>query len=154
MIKSRVQIGDGSIVDTYDQYGLVYVSADTIYGPPLKPFEVTRYAEEEGEHVFMKTVSDSFSYKVQFFLQANSIQGINRKIRDFNQALYSETDGIKTFHRVNFYNDYKGVMISGVPSLIREADDFWIDPAGVQHSVAIVDWEIRVDKPSLCNFNL
>lgn len=155
MINVRLQIGDGEVLDTAEAYGLIYISADNFFAPPMKEFEVTTYPEEEGEHIYAKTVDDAFDYKVEWFIKADgSIGNANDVISKFNAQLYELADGVKTMKQVTFYNDYKQVKIVGIPSPISEASDFWRDKAGIQHDVVKVEWNIRVCKPSLCNFNL
>ena len=155
MIKVRLQIGDGDILDTADNYGLVYVSADKRFAAPLKAREVTSYPEEEGEHISPKSVDDAFDYKVTWFVKANgSLNNANDTIARFNSLLYTQVDDIKTFKKVSFYDDYKKVKIVGLPSPISEASAFWRDQSGKHHDVVCVEWTIRVSKPSLCDFNL
>lgn len=155
MIRVRLQIGDGNIADTADNYGLVYISADSRFDAPIKEFEKTSYPEEEGEHILAKTVSDAFDYKVTWFVKADgSLGNANAVIARFNSMLYTQDDDIKIFKQVSFYNDYKKVKIVGTPSPIQEATDFWRDAHGKQHDVVCVEWIIRVSKPSLCDFNL
>lgn len=155
MIRVRLQIGDGEILDTIDGYGLVYVSSDHRFDAPIKEFEKTSYPEEEGEHVLAKTVSDAFDYKVTWFVKADgSLGNANAVIARFNSMLYTQEGDVKTFKQVAFYNDYKKVKIVGTPSLIQEATEFWRDARGKQHDVVCVEWVIRVSRPSLCDFNL
>lgn len=155
MIKVRLQIADGGIFDTADKYGLVYISADSRFASPIKEFEKTSYAENEGENISPKTVDDAFDYKVTWFIKADgSLGNANDVIAEFNALLYDQVDDIKTFKRVTFYNDYKGVKIVGTPFPIAEATEFWRDQSGKQHDVVQVEWVIRVSKPSLCDFNL
>ena len=155
MIKVRLQIADGNIVDTADTYGLVYISADSRFAAPIKEFEKTSYPEQEGENILAKTVSDAFDYKVTWFVKADgSLGNANAVIVRFNSLLYTQEGDVKTFKQVTFYNDYKKVKIVGTPSLIQEATEFWRDANGKQHDVVCVEWVIRVSKPSLCNFNL
>lgn len=155
MIRVRLQIGDGDIVDTADNYDLVYVSADNRFDAPIKEFERTSYPEEEGEHILAKTVSDAFDYKVTWFIKADgSLENANAVIARFNSLLYTQEGDIKTFKQVILYNDYKKVKIVGTPSPIQEATEFWRDVRGRQHDVVCVEWIIRVSKPSLCDFNL
>ena len=156
MIKVRLQIGDrGTILDTIDGYGLVYVSSDNRFEAPIKEFDKTSYPEQEGENIIAKTVSDAFDYKTTWFVKADgSLGNANKVIADFNKSLYDTDGNIKTFKQVAFYNDYKKVKIVGTPSLIQEATEFWRDANGKQHDVVCVEWVIRVSKPRLCNFNL
>lgn len=154
MIKVRLKIADGAILDTVDGYGLVYVSSDHRFEAPLKEFEKTSYPEEEGEHILAKTVSDAFDYKVTWFIKADgSLDNANAVIARFNSLLYTQEGDVKTFKQVTFYNDYKKVKIVGTPTLIQEATEFWRDSQGKQHDVVCVEWVIRVSKPSLCDFN-
>jgi len=155
MIRVRLQIAGGNILDTADNYGLVYVSADNRFDAPIKEFEKTSYPEEEGEHILAKTVSDAFDYKVTWFVKADgSLGNANAIIARFNSLLYTQDGDIKTFKQVTFYNDYKKVKIVGTPSPIQEATEFWRDAKGKHHDVVCVEWIIRVSKPSLCDFNL
>lgn len=156
MLRVRLKIGDGAIKDTTD-YGLVYLSADHRFAPETKGFEATSYPEEEGEHILTKTVDAPFDYKVRFFIDAGgSLGNANDIIADFNSRLYHQDNGsdLKEFYQVEFYNDYKKVKIVGYPHPISEATDFWRDQAGHTSDVVVVEWTIRVIKPSLCDFNL
>ena len=155
MIKVRLQIGNGYILDTIDGYGLVYVSSDHRLEAPIKEFDKTSYPEQEGENIIAKTVSDAFDYKVTWFIKADgSLGNANKVIANFNKLLYTTDGKIKTFNQVTFYNDYKKVKIVGTPSLIQEVTEFWRDANGKQHDVVCVEWVIRVSKPSLCDFNI
>ena len=62
--------------------------------------------------------------------------------------------GSRTYNQVTFYNDYKRVKIVGYPNQISEATDFWRDSKNNTHDIVLVEWKIRVNKPSLCNFSL
>lgn len=155
MIKVRLQIDNGDILDTIDGYGLVYVSSDHRFEAPIKEFDKTSYPEQEGENIIVKTVSDAFDYKVKWFVKANgSLSNANAVIAKFNSLLYVQDGDIRTFKQVSFYNDYKKVKIVGTPSPIQEATEFWRDANGKQHDVVCVEWVIRVSKPRLCYFNL
>lgn len=154
MIKVRLQIGDGEILDSVDGYGLVYISADSRFCAPLKAFESTSYPEQEGENVITKAVDDAFDYKVTWLVKAdNSLANANATIERFNSMLYEQVGDVKTFKQVTFYNDYKRAKIVGIPFPIQEASEFWRDASGKQHDVVQVSWIIRVNKPSLCDFN-
>lgn len=153
MISSRIKIGSGKVQDMYNAFGLAYVSSDTLFSAPLKGREITSYPEEEGAHVSVKTVRDTFVYKVKLLVLGDTLSTINSQIDAFNEALMSQEGSILTFNRVTFYNDYKGVVIVGIPDTISAVDEFWIDPQGTRHDAAIVEWQITVDKPSACNFN-
>lgn len=154
MITVRLKIGDGDIKDTQD-YGLVYVSSDNCFGPEIKDMEVTSYPEQEGENVNPKTVDAAFDYKVKFYVKAEgSLENANQKIKAFNDLLYTKDGEVKTFNRVFFYNDYKKVLIVGYPKPISSAAQFWRDSSGEAFDVVVVEWTIRVNKPSLCDFNL
>lgn len=155
MIKVRLKIGSGNVVDT-TTYGLVYLSSDHRVAAPTKGFETTAYPEEGGEHILAKTVDDAFDYKVTFFIETTSLANANARIKAFNDLLYTQASGqdTKVFKEVTFYNDYKKVKIVGYPQPIDEAKEFWRDSKGNQQDVVVVEWTIRVIKPSLCDFNL
>lgn len=156
MIKVRLQIADGTIEDTADKYGLVYIKADNRFAAPLKGFETSKYAEQPGSNINPKTVEDEFDYKVEFFIRADGdIGNANAVIANFNALLYTQdADNIKTFKQVTFYNDYKKVKIVGYPSLISEATDFWRDSRGRAADVVCAEWTIKVNDPTLCDFNI
>ena len=155
MIRVRLQIGEGDVLDTIDGYELVYVSADKRFEAPLKEIEKSSYPEQEGENSFDKTVRDAFDYKVVWFIKTDgTIVNANRVIAAFNSRLYTQDGDIMTFKQVKLYDDYKKVLIVGRPSLISEATEFWRDANGKQHDVVCVEWVIRVSKPSLCDFNI
>ena len=154
-VRLKIGTGNGDPVDT-TTYGLVYLDSDKRVGAPTKGFEKTAYPEEEGEHIIPKTVDDAFDYTVKFFVQGTSLEDANAKIDAFNALLYTQEQGsdIKEFHPVEFYNDYKRHKIVGYPQPIAEAQDFWRDPKNQVNDVVIVEWTIRVIKPSDCDFSL
>lgn len=151
----RVRLGIEGIttqpLDT-ETWKLIYVSADNKVSAPIKPFEKTAYPEQEGENIYNKTVDDAFDYKVTWLIKAK-LNNANAIISDFNSKIMNNNNGIKEFRRVTFYNDYKKVKIVGIPSPISDATEFWRDANGKQHDIVMVEWTIRVDKPSLCDFN-
>ena len=155
MLTARIKIGDGQVVDT-QTYGLVYLDSDKVVGAPTKGFESTQYPEEEGEHIMPKTVDAAFDYKAKFFIQATTLQSANDRIAAFNAMLYTQEQGsdTKTFKQVEFYNDYKRHKIVGYPQPIAEATEFWRDMKNQINDVVIVELNIRVTKPSLCDFAL
>lgn len=155
MLTARIKIGAGSLVDTRD-YGLVYLDSDKRVGAPSKGFETTAYPEEEGEHILAKTVDAAFDYVVKFFIQADSLANANDKIAAFNAMLYTQASGsdTKEYKTVEFYNDYKRHKIVGYPHPIDEAQEFWRDQTNQLSDIIVVEWTIRVVKPSLCDFNL
>ena len=155
MLKVRLKIGDGEITDTL-AYGFVYLDSDRRVGPDSKGFESTAYPEEEGEHIIPKTVDAAFDYKVKFFIQGTSLEDANAKIDAFNKLMYTQEDesDVKTYKQVEFYNDYKRHKIVGYPLPISEATDFWRDLNNQVNDVVVVEWTIRVTKPSLCDFSL
>jgi len=155
MLTARIKIGDGQIVDT-QTYGLVYLDSDKVVGAPTKGFESTQYPEEEGEHTLAKTVDAAFDYKAKFFIQATSLKDANQRIAEFNAMLFTQASGsdTKTFKQVEFYNDYKRHKIVGIPQPMAEATEFWRDMKNQVNDVVIVELNIRVTKPSLCDFAL
>lgn len=154
MLKVRLKIGTGNKVYTDEAYGLVYLDSTKRVGPDQKDFESVSYPEEEGEYISPKTVDAPFDYKVKFFVQGTSLQDANKKIAAFNALLYSQVSGsdVKTYKQVAFYNDHKRHKIVGYPKEIHEAEKFWRDPTGLIGDVVVVEWTIRVTKPSLCEF--
>ena len=156
MIKVRLQLADGAIEASADKYGVVYLKADNRSAAPTKGFETSKYAEQPGSNINPKTVDDEFDYKVEFFVKANGDLGnANAVIANFNSLLYTQdADKIKTFKQVTFYNDYKKVKIVGYPTPIVEATDFWRDSNGNAADVVCVEWTIKVNDPTLCDFNI
>lgn len=161
MIKVRLQIGSGDILDTEEAYGFIYLDSDKRVGAPSKGFESTSYPEEDGEHIIPYSVDAAFDYKVKFFVQATSVANANAKIAAFNSALYDyitdENDNptpVKMYKQVTFYNDYKRHKIVGYPQEISEAEDFWRDRTNQVNDVVVIEWTIRVNKPSLCDFSI
>lgn len=160
MIRVRIQIGDDpEPKDTYDDYGLCYLDSDDRLAPPVKGFEKTAYPEEDGEHTDGKTVDDAFDYKVHFLVEAanSDKKNANTIIDVFNKALYTPSvtpdNDVKTYRRVTFFNDYKRVKITGYPSPIAEAMEFWRDKYGNVADAVKVELVIRVTDPQLCEFD-
>lgn len=165
MITVRLKIGNGPIEDTRnisipnseDKIKLVYISSDHRFAASLKDLDTTTYPEEEGEHIIPKAVDAPFDYKVTFYVDAEgTLENANQKIAAFNALLNTQNSytKVRTLNKVWFYNDYKKVLIVGYPKPISEATDFWRDSAGKAHDIVLVEWTIRVTKPSECNFNL
>lgn len=152
MLTAKIKIGSGNVVDT-QTYGLVYLDSDKVTGAPSKGFETTSYPEEEGEHIIPKTVDAAFDYKVKFFIQATSLKDANQRISEFNASLYTKSGDVKTYKQVEFYNIYKRHKIVGYPSEISEATEFWRDMKNQVNDVVVVEWNIRVNKPGLCDFS-
>lgn len=155
MLTARLKIGDGATTDTRT-YGLVYLSSDNVVGAPIKDIEETSYPEQEGVNISPKVVDASFDYKVTFFIQADSLESANAKITAFNNLLFTRPVGsdVKTLKKVEFYNDYKRHKIVGYPIPISEAKDFWRDRRDQVNDVVVIEWTIKVTKPSECVFNL
>lgn len=165
MLTARIKIGGGDEVDTRT-YGLIYLDSDKVVGPQSKGFESTQYPEEEGEHVIPKTVDAPFDYKVKFFIDPSVPAGqspadytVSQKIRAFNEALFNyaldpggQETSVKEYKKVEFYNVYKRHKIVGYPKEISEATEFWRDPSNQLNDIVVVEFTIRVVKPSECNF--
>lgn len=158
MITARIKIGTGTIVDTYEKYGMIYLSSDNRTEAPIKQRETTSYAEEAGEHTDPRTLSAAFDYKVKFLIEApnENLVNANAKIATFNKALYStqRDSDIRIFHEITFYNDYKRVKIVGIPLPIAEPEKFYRRQDGSSLDCVIVDFTIRVSDPTKCDFNL
>lgn len=155
MIKSRIKIGNGDILDFEYSFGFVQISSDNILGAPVKAFEQTTYPEQAGVNILPLTIEDSFEYKATFFIKAEgSLGNANWKIAEFNNAISENIEGLKRIKQITFYNDYKKVKIVGYPTPISDATEFWRDANGKLHDVVCVELKIKVANPLLCNFNL
>ena len=152
MIKARLQIENGEICDITNTYGLVYLKADKRFASPIKDYEQTAYPEQPGYNVSPKTVDDAFEYHIEFFIKTDRLTRANKKISNFNTALYTKKGNVKTFKRVTFYDDYKGVKIVGYPKPMAEATEFWRDSKGGTADIVCCKWVIEVNDPSLCDF--
>ena len=152
MIKARLQIENGEIYDITEKYGLVYLKADKRFASPIKDYEQTAYPEQPGYNISPKTVDDAFEYHIEFFIKTDRLTRANKKISNFNTALYTKNGNVKTFKRVIFYDDYKGVKIVGYPKPIAEATEFWRDSQNKTSDIVCCKWVIEVNDPSLCNF--
>lgn len=156
MLRVKLKVGTGPSLYTDTNYGFIYLDSDKRVGPESKGFEKTSYPEQEGENIIPKTVDAPFDYKVKFFVQSDSLHGANEKIVIFNNSLYEQVQGssVKTFKKVEFYNYYKRHKIVGYPQEIPLATDYWHDTNNQVNDVVVVEWTIRVTKPSECDFNL
>lgn len=158
MIKVSIKIGNGNANDSYETYGFIYVSADHRYAAPYKDMEKTSYPEEEGEYIFNKVVDEAFDYKVKFLVDGSgesgaSILRVNDRITAFNNAVSSLSNGVRTLTPITLYNPSRKVKIVGYAKPIDSASDFWITSKGIVTDAAMVELTIRVNKPSLCDFN-
>ncbi len=157
MIKARIKIGDGAILDTVTAWGLIPIDADERTAPPKKKHDVTTYAEEAGEHLDPRTVDDAFDYKAKFLIEApnQNLTNVNAKIATFNAAL-SETipdTDIKKFKEVELYYDLNRVKIVGIPDPIAVPTEVYHSPSAGTMDFAICELTIRVANPKKCNFN-
>lgn len=156
-IRTRLQIENGAIEDTYDKWGFIYIEAEHRTSAPEKKRETTTYAEEEGEHTDPRTVADVFDYTVKFLIECpnTNLENANVKIKAFNDAIRTkEKDSdIITCKRITFYNDYKRVKIVGIPEVIAEPKEFYRQQDGKVLDCVIIELKIHVDKPSLCDFS-
>jgi V8-like Glu-specific endopeptidase len=156
MIRVRLQIADGEIKDAFDAYGFIYESSDTVYGAEINSFETTTYPGQSGENLYPKTTRKAFDYTAKFVVLAENsdLDNANKKIAAFNKSLSEpEEQGsdIEVFKQVTFYNDYKHHKIVGYPYPITTAKSLMIKN-GVTYDYAEVEFKIRVNKPSLCEF--
>ncbi len=158
MIRTRIQIGDGTIEDFYSKWGFIYMDADERTEAPVKERAVSNYAEEAGEHTDPRTVQAPFDYTAKFLIEApnKNLLNANAKIAAFNAALYSQQEGsdIRRYKTVTFYNDYNRVKIVGIPEPIAEPASFYRRQDGSQMDCAEVELKIRVGDPKQCDFNL
>lgn len=153
MIRARIQIENGEIYDITEKFGLVYLNGDKRFAAPIKDFEETSYPEQAGVNILPKTTDDAFEYKVELFIKTDDLSNANKRINTFNKALYTQEGDIKTFKRIAFYDDYKGVKIVGYPKPMSEATEFWRDRSGRTADVVCCGFIIKVDKPNLCIFD-
>lgn len=153
MISARLQIEDGAIMDITQAYGLVYVEGDRKFAAPIKEFEESVFPEQSGKNIIPKTTDEAFEYKVVFFIKTDNLTRANKKIARFNSALYTQDGDVKTFKRITFYDDYKGVKIVGYPRPMADATEFWRDKNGRVADVVCCEWIIEVTHPSLCDFD-
>lgn len=152
MIRVRLQIEDGEIYDTLDRYGLIYINGSKRFAAPIKKFEETIYPEQSGKNISPKTTDDSFDYEVEFFIKTENLIRVNKKITRFNSLMYTQDGDVKTFKRITFYDDYKGVKIVGYPQPMDVPTKFWRDKNGYQQDVVLCKLIIQVNNPSLCDF--
>lgn len=158
MIRVRLQIGDGDILDTFAGWGFIYMDADERTEAPIKTREITSYAEEAGERTDPRTVQDAFDYKVKFLIECpnRNLENANAKIAIFNKSLYTSSydSNIRTYKEVTFYNDYNRVKIVGLPEPIAQPTDFFRKQNGSALDCAQVELKIRVSDPAKCDFNM
>lgn len=158
MITARIQIGNGPILDTYEGYGFIYMSADNRTEAPIKKRDATSYAEEAGEHIDPRTVQAAFDYKAKFLIEApnQNLVNANAKIDTFNKALYvqSTESDIRTYKEVILYDDYKRVKIVGLPEPISEPTEFYRRQDGSVMDCVVVELTIHVSNPTKCDFNM
>lgn len=157
-IRVRLQIGDGTIDDTYNKWGFIYIEADHRTAAPEKEREVTSYAEQEGENVDPRTVDAPFDYTVKFLIETpnTNTQNANVKIKAFNDAIrtHNSDSDIKTCKTITFYNDYKRVKIVGIPEPIAEPTEFYRQQNGNVLDCVLIELKIHVPRPSLCDFSM
>lgn len=157
MIKSRVQIGDGPIVDFFEEYGFIYLDADERTEAPIKKRDASSYAEEPGEHVDTRTVADAFDYTAQFLIVTPNRyrSSANAKIAAFNRAIYepSKNSNIRQYKRITFFNLHNRAKIVGIPEPIAVPTEFYRRSDGSVEDCVKIELKLRVDQPQLCDFN-
>lgn len=153
MIRVDIQIGNGKVEDSYDKWGFIYLSSDNRFEAPLKAFDKISYPEDAGEIVDARTVPDAFDYVVKFLVETpnNDYNNANEKIAEFNRALWSYGlyQDMRQYQQITIYNPYKRVKIVGIPEPIAEIKDFYRN----RTDCAVFELKIRVNDPTLCNFN-
>lgn len=158
MITSRIQMGNGAILDTYEGHKMIYKESDNRTEAPIKKRDASSYAEQAGENTDRRTVQDAFDYKVQFIIEApnKNLQNANAVIAAFNRKLYTQptNSDIRTYNEVTFYNDYKRVKIVGIPEPIAEPKELYRRQNGEAMDCAVVELTIHVSDPTKCDFNL
>lgn len=158
MITSRIQMGNGAILDTYEGHKMIYKESDNRTEAPIKKRDASSYAEQAGENTDRRTVQDAFDYKVQFIIEApnKNLQNANAVIAAFNKKLYTQpaNSDIRTYKEVTFYNDYKRVKIVGIPEPIAEPKELYRRQNGEAMDCAVVELTIHVSDPTKCDFNL
>lgn len=158
MIRVRLQIGDGEILDTFKGWGFIYMDADERTEAPIKTRETTSYAEEPGEHTDPRTVQDAFNYTAKFLIECpnNELENANAKIAAFNKMLYNSNphSDIRIYKEITFYNDYKRVKIVGLPEPITQPTNFYRRQDGRTFDCAQIELKIRVNDPKKCDFNM
>lgn len=157
MIQAKIKIGtNGEVKDTYEDYGLCYISADNTVGATTKDFEATSYPEQEGENILPKTVEEAYDFKVEFLVAAK--EGLGQAaavVEQFNSSLYTQAEDstVREYKPVTLYIPTREVTIVGYPKPISVASDYWYDKAGQKADAALVEFTIRVTQPSLCNYH-
>lgn len=158
MIQSRIQIGDGEVLNLYDAHKLIHMETDTRFEAPIKKRDTTTYAEEAGEHTDPRTVQDAFDYETTFVVESpnKNLENSNAVIAAFNAKLYTQEkdSDIRTYKEVTFYNDFKRIKIVGLPEPIQEAKSLYRRQNGDVMDCAQVTFKIRVSNPTKCDFNL
>lgn len=158
MIRARLKIGGGAIEDTYDKWGFIYLESDNRTEASVKSHDKSSYVGQAGENIDPRTVQDAFDYKVKFIIEApnKNLENANAKIAAFNKALYTQASGSDTreFKTVEFWNDYKRVKIVGIPEPIAEPEKLHRRKNGKVMDCAVVEFKIRVNNPTKCDFNL
>jgi hypothetical protein len=158
MIRARLQIADGEILDTKDAYGLIFIDSDKRLAPDLSDIESSEYPAQDGANPDTRRVFKKFDYTVTLAIKApnKDLQNANAKIAAFNKLLYSDSGfgDAKTFKQVTFYNDHYKVKIVGIPDLIISPDTFYRDSHGRIYDFVQVDWVIHVFNPNLCDWSI
>lgn len=156
MKRISFNFGDGVEMDSYDSFGLIYLSSDNIFSPPISEFTETDYPEEDGAHIDARAKFKTFDYKITFALEApnKNLTSANAKIDAFNKALYAEDGEIKTFKEITITNTLKRVKVVGYGKPIETATKFFRDKQGNVWDTAVVDFTLHIAKPQLCDFNL
>lgn len=155
MIRVRLQIGDGAILDTYEGHKLIYLNSDHRTEAPIKKREATSYAEQAGENTDPRTVQDAFDYKATFIIDAQdkNLVNVNAIVAAFNAKLYTQPSDsdIRVYKEVTLYNDFKRVKIVGLPEPIAEPKEMKRSKNG--YDFAEVEFVIHVSDPTKCDFN-
>lgn len=157
MIRVGIQIGNGEIEDSYDKYGLIYVSSDNRFAAPTKGMLMESIAEMAGAVTDGKTTDDVFEYKTTFLLkcQNNDHEDANQYIKALNELMYDrEPDSdIKIFKEWTIHNPYKKCRITGIPKPIEEPTFFLRDYKGNIHDAVEINLILNVMNPNKCDFS-
>lgn len=143
----RIKIGEGTIQNAVEAWGLHLMDSDDTIIAPIKDYEVQEFPENDAPEVYPFTTLKSFDYKCTLLCIGN-LDEVNATVSAFYDSLFTITPNkdLRQAKEVTLYNDYKGVRVTGYARTI-EAKDYYLQLTEYEKGAFLFDFTLYVANP-------